>query len=59
MSLQLFIEGIHFVHDLDKYPLAFKVMNQVLINPLGEKNNLDINVLKGSFQLRKKGRALI
>lgn len=56
MLLQLFIEGIHFLHDLDKYPLAFKVMNQVLINLLGEKknNNTDINVLKGSFQQRKK-----
>jgi len=31
-------------------------MNQVLINLLGEKNNTDINVGKGSFQLRKKKR---
>lgn len=54
MLLQLFIEGIHFLHDLDKYPLAFEVMNQVLINLLREKNNTDINVLKGSSQLRGK-----
>lgn len=34
---RLFIEGIHFLRDGDKYPLAFKVMNHLLINLLGKK----------------------
>lgn len=37
MLLQIFVEGIHFLHGLDKYPLAFEAINQVLINLLGEK----------------------
>lgn len=51
---QLFIEGIHFLHDLDKYPLAFEVMNQVLINLLGEKKIIQLLMFKKEASSREK-----